>query len=328
MHLADVLNNVALTMANDGTPVGLTWQEWSAVSFVDVVSPGAGYSVGPTVCFGGAWLYNGAGAGFAPGKLVIDNDTFTISISKTDRNGDGIAAALTDGELGLAVGRTIRVRSLASRTRFATYEITALTDGGSYLTAECEWIAGTLDLEISPETVLLSVSVDGGATYGEGFGARGLAVLADDGTLSGVTMTAIGERYATAPRVYLTDSVPPSVPAEVAALLYRESAVTASREGTPIERTESIVGLIHFPDIAKFAVRTFAEVETGDLILDVAGDLALSDGGSLDGREGLVFTINGEDWVTKPVSDALARVWDVVHAGVRVIRSLLLRKRT
>ncbi len=96
--------------------------------------------------------------------------------------------------------------------------------------------------------------------------------------------------------------------------------INGGKLGTSEERTETVKGFLHFPQIAGTQVRQFNEVQVGDCIVDFAGDV------ELDGKEGLRFTINGESYEIKPISDALRKSFDVVMQGVPLVRSVLLRK--
>jgi hypothetical protein len=96
--------------------------------------------------------------------------------------------------------------------------------------------------------------------------------------------------------------------------------INGSTLGTSVQKTETVKGFVHFPQIATSQVRQFNEVESGDCIVDFAGDV------ELDGRVGLQFVIAGEMWVLKQVGDKLARSWDAVANGRKLIRTVLLRK--
>ena len=96
---------------------------------------------------------------------------------------------------------------------------------------------------------------------------------------------------------------------------------TGAELGTNTAQSETIYGLVHFPEIAAHAVRLFEEIETGDCIIDIPPDTVI------EGRKQLTFTIDGEVWVQKPIGDKLAKSWELV-AGQRLYRSVLLRKQT
>jgi hypothetical protein len=95
--------------------------------------------------------------------------------------------------------------------------------------------------------------------------------------------------------------------------------VTGAKLGESVERTETVKAHLHFVGAAS-AVRQHAEVEIGDCIADFAADV------ELEGKEGLVFEIGGEKWAPKRVSEVLARSWDVVVAGQKLHRTVLLSK--
>lgn len=90
----------------------------------------------------------------------------------------------------------------------------------------------------------------------------------------------------------------------------------------PIPKTATIKAFVHFPNFAANQVKQFNEIETGDMILDVTPDA------DVDGKEGLVFSVGGLDYVTKPVSDRLAKAWDVIFMGAKFLRPILLRRKT
>ncbi len=90
----------------------------------------------------------------------------------------------------------------------------------------------------------------------------------------------------------------------------------------PTPGTATIKAFVHTPDFAKPQVRQFNEIEAGDLILDVAPDA------DVDGKDALVFTVAGIEYVQKPISQRLARSWDVIFQGEKLMRGLLLRRKT
>lgn len=92
--------------------------------------------------------------------------------------------------------------------------------------------------------------------------------------------------------------------------------------GTPTSFSETVKGFIHFPEIALKQVKMFAEIEMGDIIVDLPPDT------TIEGRDHLEFTINGEKWVQKTIGNTLAKAWDTVHENSRLCRTLLLRKTT
>lgn len=107
--------------------------------------------------------------------------------------------------------------------------------------------------------------------------------------------------------------------------------VTQSRTGTPTTQTMRAQAFLHFPEIkANSVVRQFNEIEAGDCIADFSADVAL------DGLDSLTFTflnpdgtpIDGSVWVTKPISERLARSWGAIIQGARLFRTVLLRRQT
>ena len=90
--------------------------------------------------------------------------------------------------------------------------------------------------------------------------------------------------------------------------------------GTRTAQTRDTRALVHFIG-AKTSVMQFAAVEVGDCIADFAPDEVL------DGLRDLEFVINGETWEQKDVGEVLAKIWDAVVGGQRVLRSVLLKKK-
>lgn len=88
---------------------------------------------------------------------------------------------------------------------------------------------------------------------------------------------------------------------------------------TATPRHTFIPGLVHFISAATVE-RRFAEVQVGDCLVDLLPDAPV------DNLTGLRFRINGEEWVPKDIPALLARQWDTVVGGVRLTRTLLLRK--
>lgn len=91
--------------------------------------------------------------------------------------------------------------------------------------------------------------------------------------------------------------------------------------GVEAPRRLRIPALLHFVG-ASAEERRFAEIQVGDCLVDLLPDAPV------DGLTGLRFRINGEEWVPKGVSDMLARKWDTMMGGVRITRTIALRKAT
>lgn len=87
------------------------------------------------------------------------------------------------------------------------------------------------------------------------------------------------------------------------------------------EMVETHTGLVHFVQPVKSGVRLFAEIETGDVIVDFPQDVPLSD------KRGIYFEIDGTAYVQKDVGDALAEYWDLVLGGRRMMRTLVLTRK-
>lgn len=85
-------------------------------------------------------------------------------------------------------------------------------------------------------------------------------------------------------------------------------------------RTATIKAFVHQVQPAgASSVRQFAEVESGDMILDFAPDA------DLDGKLDLVFVIHGKAYVQKEITSKLAQSWDVTIQGERLFRSVVVR---
>ena len=98
-------------------------------------------------------------------------------------------------------------------------------------------------------------------------------------------------------------------------------AVDGLCSGTPISHTETVRALVHFAG-GSTQLRQFTEIEAGDCLLDLSPEVVLR------GRAGLRFTIAGEEWSMKPISSALAQIWDVQVANQKLFQTVLLRKAT
>lgn len=95
----------------------------------------------------------------------------------------------------------------------------------------------------------------------------------------------------------------------------------------------SIFALVHSA-AAKNVIRQFAEIQTGDQIIDMVGNpvVKVSDGSEvpLSGvlQADPVFTIAGVEYVQRDVSSKLSESWDAVVNGIKLSETLLLRKNT
>lgn len=87
------------------------------------------------------------------------------------------------------------------------------------------------------------------------------------------------------------------------------------------EETETVIALMHTVSPGAHSVRLFAEIETGDLLLDLAPDVNL-------GRPGLVFEVGGRSYVQKPLGDRLAPALDARVRGQDTFQTVLLRLQT
>lgn len=102
--------------------------------------------------------------------------------------------------------------------------------------------------------------------------------------------------------------------------------------GTETLMSGTMKGFVH-AEPAKSVVRQFAEIEAGDLIVDLgpSPDVTLLSGTgkvSLDSisSKGPRFQVGGELYVQKEIGDKLGKSWDVILRGQKLSRTLLLRK--
>lgn len=89
----------------------------------------------------------------------------------------------------------------------------------------------------------------------------------------------------------------------------------------PSTTTETAVktALIHFVEASRSIYRQFAEIQTGDIILDFLDDVELP-------RTGATFIIDGERYVQKEVGKELTQFWDVIIQGERHFRTIVATK--
>ena len=98
--------------------------------------------------------------------------------------------------------------------------------------------------------------------------------------------------------------------------------VDGSHTGTRAQGTMTVNGLVHTVQPGTSKVRIFNEAEVGDLIVEFPADVPL------DGKENLVFTVKGQAYVQKEVSEKLAQSWDATLGDRRMFRTMLLRAKT
>lgn len=73
---------------------------------------------------------------------------------------------------------------------------------------------------------------------------------------------------------------------------------------------------------AKSALRQFVEIEAGDIVID------LPRAAPIDGLQNLRFLVNGNKYEQKELGGRLSMAWDVVIAGNRTVRTVLLKLAT
>lgn len=97
--------------------------------------------------------------------------------------------------------------------------------------------------------------------------------------------------------------------------------VTGGRKG--VAASETLQFRAHYHEVTSISgtVRQFAEISSGDAIIDFDPAVEF-------GTEDLTFVITGKEWVPKEVGAQLAASWDSVVAGVTLGRTLLLRLKT
>lgn len=90
--------------------------------------------------------------------------------------------------------------------------------------------------------------------------------------------------------------------------------------GTATAQSEVVKCPVHFVSAANVSqVRQFAEVEIGDVLLDLPAAT------EVDTRRALTFLIDGRVFERKTVGSRLARSFDVVVDGHRFFRTVLVR---
>lgn len=89
--------------------------------------------------------------------------------------------------------------------------------------------------------------------------------------------------------------------------------------GTRTREELTVRALLHWPSIGQGQVRQFAEIEETDVIADFPAETQLPAGD-------VTFEIEGQQFRQKKVSGKLAASWDVVVAGVRLFRPVLLTR--
>lgn len=87
------------------------------------------------------------------------------------------------------------------------------------------------------------------------------------------------------------------------------------------EQSQVIRALVHTVAPGAHAVRLYAEVETGDILIDIDPAIPVD-------KPGTTFEVDGIKYVQKPVGNELAGAMDVVVNGIRTFRTLLLRRQT
>ncbi len=90
--------------------------------------------------------------------------------------------------------------------------------------------------------------------------------------------------------------------------------------GATSEESLSLPALVHEVQPATRELRRFAEVETGDLIVDLAPDAPV------DGKQALRFELGGRTYRPADTGTGLARHYDAQLAAGATFRTLLLKR--
>jgi hypothetical protein len=92
--------------------------------------------------------------------------------------------------------------------------------------------------------------------------------------------------------------------------------------GTVTEKTVTVNALLHWPHVGgSTAARNFAEIDDGDVIVDMTAEDAAA---HLAGKTGVSFLIQGVRYRQKRASDRLSASWDAVIGTTPLARPLLL----
>jgi len=102
---------------------------------------------------------------------------------------------------------------------------------------------------------------------------------------------------------------------------FADPATGANISGVAMNMSGVLNGFI-YDVLPKQIVRSFQEIEAGDLILEVLPDAPI------DGKIGLRFIVGGQQYVQKDVGSKLSTAWDAIVQGQKLFRVLLLRKDT
>lgn len=96
---------------------------------------------------------------------------------------------------------------------------------------------------------------------------------------------------------------------------------TGSTLGRPTVKTLCVQAFVHYVQ-ATSSVRQFAEIEVGDAIVDFHQDVCL------DGKNSLVYIIDGVEWMQKNIKTKIPVSWNAELAGIKIFRTQVLRKAT
>ena len=94
----------------------------------------------------------------------------------------------------------------------------------------------------------------------------------------------------------------------------------STHAATSTEETLNFNAMVHYVNHGASTYQRFAEVESGDVILDVMADI------NIDNKKSPTFSIEGKKYSQKNIGGELASVWDSrTKSGNSIFRTLLLK---
>ncbi len=95
--------------------------------------------------------------------------------------------------------------------------------------------------------------------------------------------------------------------------------VTGEKSGASVVGRLTVQAVsVYFVQPGQGRVRQFSELMAGDAIVDFPASAPI------DGKDGLIFIINGQEWVQAKVPDKISTTWDAIVAGVPTCRTVAL----
>ena len=89
----------------------------------------------------------------------------------------------------------------------------------------------------------------------------------------------------------------------------------------PVPQSGTWPAFVHFVKPVENVERKFLEVEAGDVFLDFLYDVPL------DGKRGVIFQVDGEEYVQKKIGRDLTECYDVLVGGERMVRTVLATRK-